>query len=142
MLAPSTTDLGNGVLNALLSSGRIELLSNRKLRASLAAWEGVIGEVWDDQANNGRMVFELYVPYFVRNDISPSAPMSTWYQDWTIPMRSVSDDPDAVARLLKDPEFRVLAELRYEFKRHLTDEFETALVATEEILAEIDQSLN
>ena len=142
MLTPSTTDIGNGVLDALLSSGRIELLSNRKLRVSLAAWEGVIGEVLDDQANNGRMVFELHVPYFVRNDISPSAPMSTWYQEWTIPVRSVSDDPDAAARLLKDPEFRVLAELRYGFKKHLTDEFESALLATEEILAEIEKSLD
>lgn len=142
MLTPSTTDLGSGVLDALLSSGRIELLANRNLRAKLAAWAGVIGEVWDDQANNGRMVFELYVPYFVHNDISPSTPMSTWYQEWTIPVRSISDDPDAVARLLEDPEFRVLAELRYGFKRHLTDEFNTALIATEKILEEIEQSLD
>jgi len=142
MLTPSTTDLGNGVLDALLGSGRIEILTNRNLRAKLAAWAGVIGEVWDDQANNGRMVFKLYVPYFVHNDVSPSTPMSTWYQDWTIPMRSISDDPDAVARLLGDPEFRVLAELRYGFKRHLTDEFEAALAATEEILEEIKRSLD
>lgn len=142
MLTPSTTDLGSGVLDALLSSGRIEILTNRNLRAKLAAWAGVIGEVWDDQANNGRMVFELYVPYFVHNDVPPSTPMSTWYQDWTIPMRSISDDPDSVSRLLGDPEFRVLAELRYGFKRHLTEEFETALAATEEILEEIERSLD
>ena len=29
MIAPPTTDLGNGVLAALISSGRIELLSNK-----------------------------------------------------------------------------------------------------------------
>jgi len=141
LLAPSTTDLGNGVLDALLSSGRIEILTNRVLRARLAAWHGVIGEVWDDQANNASMVFDLFVPYVVRNDVSPSAPMSKWYKDWTVPVRSVSDDPDAVARLLQDSEFRVLIELRYGFKRHLTEEFETALVAVEEILEEIDRSL-
>ena len=36
---------GNGVLDALISSGRIELLRNRELRARLAAWRGVIDEV-------------------------------------------------------------------------------------------------
>jgi len=36
----------------------------------------------------------------------------------------------------------VLAELRYGFKRHLTEEFETALAATEEILEEIERSLD
>ena len=42
MQAPKTTDLGNGALDALLSSGRVEILTSRKLRTQLTAWEGVI----------------------------------------------------------------------------------------------------
>ena len=142
MLNPGTTDLGNGALSALLSSGRIELLTNRNLRASLAAWEGVMDEVRDDQSDNSRMVFERSVPYFMHNGIPVTAAMSNWYETWPISARSVSDDSDALARLLKDPEFRVLVELRYGYKRHLTEEFEAAIVAAEEILSEIEFSLN
>jgi hypothetical protein len=53
-----------------------------------------------------------------------------------------SEDPDAIKRLLEDPKFRVLAEIRYSLKRHLTGEFEGAIAAAEAILAEIETSIN
>lgn len=142
MLNPGTTDLGNGALNALLSSGRVEMLTNRNLRASLAAWEGVMDEVRDDQSNNSRMVYEQFIPYIVRNGISVNAAMSNWYEAWPIPSSALSDDSEAIAELLEDPGFRVLVELRHGYKRHLTGEFEAAIAAAEEILSEIEISLN
>jgi len=126
MTSPVTTDLGNGTLDALLSSGRIDILTNRALRFRLAGWERVIGEVWDDQANNAKMVFEIYIPYFISENVT----------------KSIADDPDAIQQLLGDQEFRVLAEFRYDFKMHLTGEFESAIAAAEEILAEIKKSMN
>jgi hypothetical protein len=142
MLRPGTTDLGQGAIDALLSSGRIELLSDKNLRTSIAAWNGVFDEVRDDQANNSKMVYEQFIPYFARNGVPASAAMSIWYQDWPVTPRSVSDDPAALARLLQDPEFRSLVEVRYGYKIHLTSEFENALSATMEILAKIDDSLD
>ena len=120
MVSPATTDLGNGTLDALLSSGRIEILMNRTLRARLAAWAGVIGEVWDDQEAHAKMVYEIYVPYFVSEHIPVGATMRQWYNDWPIPAKSISEDPDAIKQLLEDPKFRVLTEVRYGYKRHLT----------------------
>ncbi len=75
MMSPGTSDLGNGTLDALLSSGRAEILTSRKLRTQLAAWEGVIGEVWDDQANNAKTVFEIHIPYFVSENVAVGALM-------------------------------------------------------------------
>ncbi|MHC4071649.1 MAG: hypothetical protein ACYTGS_06395 [Planctomycetota bacterium] len=140
MVTPLTTDLGNGTLAALLSSVRVEILMNSTLRARLVAWEGVIGEVWDDQERNAKMVYETYIPYFVSENVPVGASMREWYDDWPIPVKSISEDPDAIKRLLEDPRFRVLAEVRYGYKRHLTGEFEAAIAATEPILAEIEKS--
>jgi hypothetical protein len=68
--------------------------------------------------------------------------MRQWYDDWPIPVKSISEDSDAIKRLLEDPRFRVLAEVRYGYKRHLTGEFEAAITAAEAIIAEIEKSTN
>ena len=141
MTAPITTDLGNGTLDALLNSGRIDILTNRALRVRLAGWERVIGEVWDDQANNAKMVFEIYLPYFISENVAVGVSMGQSY-DWPIPTKSIADDPDAIQQLLGDQKFRILVEIRYGFKMHLTGEFESAIAAAEEIIAEIRKSMN
>jgi len=142
MVTPTTSDLGNGTLDALLGSGRLDILTSRALRSQLAAWEGVMSEVWDDQNDNVKMVYELYVPYFVSENVPVGASMRQWYDDWPIPLDPISEDPDAIKRLLEDPKFRVLAEIRYGYKRHLTGEFKAAIAAAEAILAEIENSAN
>ena len=142
MLAPSTTDLGSGALDALLNSGRVELLENKSLRAKLAAWNGVLGEVNDDEQNNSQFIYEQLIPYFIRNSVPVSGPMSLWYESWAAPKRSIADNPEAFARLLQDSEFRVMTELFHGYMTHGIGEFEAALDAIDEILAEIQKSLN
>ena len=141
MASPVTTDLGNGTLDALLGSGRLEILTSRALRARLVGWERVIGEVWDDQANNAKMVFEIFLPYFVSMNISVGASFNE-SRNWPVPTTPVADDPDTIETLLSDPRFRVIAEIRYGFKVHLTEEFDSAIAAVDEILAEIRKSKN
>ncbi len=142
LLNATTSDLGSGALDALLSSGRIEILTNRTLRAQLAAWEGVIGEVWDDQALNAKSVFEIHIPYFLTENIPAGAAMHQWYEEWPFPLRPPSDDPNMVSRLLSDEKLRAMVEIRYGYKRHTTDEFEIAVAAVNSILAEIDLSIH
>ena len=142
MLSPSTSDLGNGVFDALVNAGRIELLSNKDLRNKLAAWNGIFDEVRDDQANNSKMVLEQMVPYFMRNGVPVSAAFVSFNYAWPIKSRSIKDDADSLERLLTDPEFRVMAELRYGYKIHLKGEIARALDAIDQILIEIERSLN
>ena len=142
LLSPMTSDLGSGTLDALLSSGRIEILTNRTLRAKLAAWEGVIGEVWDDQALNVKAVYEIHIPYFLAKNIPAGAAMHQWYDEWTLPRKSPSDDPDMISRLMRDETLRAMVEIRYGYKTHTTVEFEIAIDAVNAILAEIESSIH
>jgi hypothetical protein len=142
LLTPMTSDLGSGSLDALIGSGRIEILTNRTLRAKLAAWKGVIGEVWDDQALNVKAVFEIHIPYFLAENIPAGAAMRQWYEESPSPLRPPFDDPDMVSRLLSDEKLRAMVEIRYAYKRHTKNEFEIAVAAVNEILAEIDSSIH
>jgi hypothetical protein len=142
LLSPMSSDLGSGTLAALLSSGRIEILTDATLRAKLASWEGVIGEVWDDQALNAKSVFEIHIPYFLAENIPAGAAMHRWYDDWALPRKSLSDDPDMIRRLMRDERLRTMIELQYGYKRHTTDEFEIAIDAVDAILAEIELSIH
>jgi hypothetical protein len=142
MMAPTTSDLGNGTLDALLSSGRVEILTNSELRAKLTAWSGVMDEVWDDQVSHSKVVYEIHIPYFVSESVPVGISMRGWYEDWPIPGKPVSEIPGALKRLLEDSRFRVLLEINYGYKRHLTEEFEAAIEAAESILAEIEMSID
>jgi len=137
-----TSDLGSGTLAALLSSGRIEILTNRTLRAKLASWDGVIGEVWDDQALNVKAVYEIHIPYFLTENIPAGAAMHQWYDEWALPRKSPSDDPDMISRLMRDETLRAMVEIRYGYKRHTKVEFEIAIDAVDVILAEIESSIH
>jgi len=129
MHRPGTTDLGNGTLNALISSGRVEILTNRKLRTLLTAWSGVIDEVWDDQANNAKMVLEVYIPYFVQEK----------YSKYSI--ERSSGEASAIDRMLTDSTFLFLVELSLNHNDHAKGELERAITAVDEIIAEIDSSM-
>ena len=52
----------------------------------------------------------------------------------------IADDPDASKQLLNDPSFRIVAEIRDGYTKHLTGEFEKAIAAADEILVEIETS--
>lgn len=142
LLSPNTSDLGSGTLAALLSSGRIEILTSKTLRAKLTSWEGVIGEVWDDEAINVKSVFEIHVPYFLAANIPAGAVMHQWYDEWPLTRKSLSDDPDMISRLIHDETLREIVETRYGYKRHATAEFENAIDAVDAILAEIESSIH
>jgi len=142
LLNPPTSDVGNGTLDALLSSGRIEILTNKTLRAKLAAWEGVMAEVRDDQVLHVKSVYEIHIPYFVTKNIPAGVALHKWYDEWTLPRTMPSDDPELVPRLLGDENLRVMIEISYGYKRHLTEEFDIAIAEASAILAEIDSSIN
>ena len=66
LLSPPTSDLGNGALDALITAGRINVLSNTALRGRLDNWRRVMGEVQDDEILGRTVVFERVVPYMMR----------------------------------------------------------------------------
>lgn len=137
---PGTTDLEGGVLDALVSANRFELVSDLELRSRLANWGAVYAEVQDDEQNNSSYVFDLVLPYLIRQHI----PFSTEYGyatgDELILTRSLTNDAEAVARLLGDPEFKSMSEFRYSLLSHTTGEYQFALDAIDEILAALREA--
>jgi len=137
-----TWELGDGALDALLSSGSTKILTNSTLRENLSDWEVVFANYWDDQEIANKMVYDSHIPYFVSKNIGVGAVIAESYDDRPTPERSIPSDPDAIGQLLEDPKFHVLAEVRYRFKEHLIVEIEIAIDAAEAILAEVTEPFN
>jgi hypothetical protein len=142
MTSPDTWDRDDSALDALLAAARTRNLSSSTLEAKLSAWEGVISEYWGDQEIANKKVDETHIPYFVSMNIPVGAVSRESDDDRPMPKRSVSVSPDTIRRLLEDPKFHVLAEVRYHFKGHLIVEIESSIAAAEAILAEIKESLD
>ena len=138
LIGPPTTDLGSGVLDALVGAGRIQILSNKNLRTKLAAWKGVFGEVHDDEVMARNFVMNQVINYLTKEGVPLGGAFINTRAKWPT---ALADDADALSRLWADPEFRSILEVRYRFKSHTTVEYESAMTAIEEILAEIERSL-
>jgi len=135
-LIPGTSDLGNGVRDALVQSGRLELISDRALRERLAAWPRYFEELLDDQTVHRQMVFEQLIPYLTAAGFH----LSTVFQfgvEWPVSPRSIAENPAALRRLIGDPEYRALIEVRFAFLDHTGGEYRSALAAADEILADL-----
>lgn len=142
LASPPTTDLGSGVLDALISAGRLGVLSSRELRVRLAAWKSIYLEVHDDEVMNRAFVFDRVLPYAMKSGMPMSAALSSFSDvEWPSKTRSLADDPDSLNRLWSDPEFTSLLEVRLGFLSHTTGEYETALDEITVIMELIDQSL-
>lgn len=141
LIQPPTSDLGNGVRDALVQAGRLELVSDVLLRERLAQWAGHYEEVLDDETFSRALVFDRVIPYLTRQglDLSavliPGAIAGTGGESaWPVSVRRIGDDPAAARRLLSDPEFKSIVEVRYAFWHHAGGEYRAALAAAEEIL--------
>jgi hypothetical protein len=140
-----THDFGGGVLDALISAGRLEIISDHELRAKLASWGQVFDEIHDDEMRNRRLVEARIMPYFLRWHIPQSRGLelccSSWTQ-WPLPTRSINDEPGALARLLADPEFDILLEMKHIELAHADYEYKIGLQAMDDIINAIDRALS
>ena len=140
---PKSHDFGGGVLDALISSGRLEIISDNDLRVKLATWREVFNEIRDDEIRNINFIADLVYPYMLRWHIPQSRGIEICcsFTEWPLPTKSVVDDPDMLSRLLADPEFEVMVEFRYTDFSHLALEYENGVRKMDEILGALDESL-
>lgn len=141
LIQPPTSDLGNGVRDALVQAGRLEIVSDVGLRERLAGWPGYYEEVLDDEVFSRALVFERVVPYLMGQGLDLAAVLlqGAVASDadeslWPVPVRRIADDPIAARRLLSDPEFKSIVEVRYAFWYHAGGEYREAHAAAQEIL--------
>jgi hypothetical protein len=142
LVAPPTSDFGNGVRDALVQVGRLELVSDVVLREYLARWwPGVFGEVLDHELFSREIVLAQVLPYLTRAGLDLSSILvgalgtgAAGGETWPIRSPRLGDDPDSVRRLLADPEFKALVQVRYAYWEHAGGEYQFALQASDEIL--------
>ncbi|HRY00677.1 MAG TPA: hypothetical protein P5171_11165 [Xanthomonadaceae bacterium] len=65
-LVGTTTQLSQGELNSLLSTGRLGLLQNTELRSALADWGGVLEDATEDEVRSRVMISEQLEPMLWR----------------------------------------------------------------------------
>jgi len=136
---PPTADLGNGVRDALVQAGRLELVSDPVLRRQLAVWPRYFEELLDDQLIGRGIVLEEVLPYLASRGLPLSAIMANVYRGpWPVTSSAIADSPDLVAALLADDHFRALIEFRYGYWAHARGEYEAALEAVDAILANLN----
>ena len=148
LLSPPTTDLGNGVRDALVQAGRLELLRDVVLRERLAQWPGVYEELLDDETFSRNLVFDLVIPYLTRQGLEISAVLSAGTMVpgpdggpvWPVTVRRIDADLAARRQLLADSEFKAVVSVRYAFWHHAGGEYRAALAAAEEILGLLERA--
>ena len=62
-----TLNAPNGVINSLISSGQINLISNDSLKYRLASWSEAVEDVREEEDNHFRFVGTEFLPYLQRN---------------------------------------------------------------------------
>jgi len=109
LTAPPTLDFDGGVLDALVSADRFEIISNRNLRIKLAGWRSVFEEVRDDEIFNRDLVFDQVVPYLLRWHVPVSRSFEGRIGYWPVASKSIADDPNGLSRLLSSKYCSVFA---------------------------------
>lgn len=148
LLTPPTSDLGNGVRDALVQGGRLELLSHAMLRERLAQWPAFHEELVDDQVFSRQLVLTQIIPYLTGQGLDLSATLvagtmvvGSGPNAWPVKIERIADEPGALARLLTDPEFKSLVEVRYSYWHHAGGEYRATLEMAEEILSLVEQAM-
>lgn len=137
LISPTSIEFGGGVLDAVVSAGRLEIISDVSLRAKLAGWQAVIDEVRDDELRNAGYIFNQILPYIARAGVSTGHGARELYGEWPIATVSINEDLAGVDQLWNDPEFKTILEIRYEYIMHTMDEYDVAYEAADHILADI-----
>ena len=136
LLIVGTVDPGRGVRDALVSSGRLELIPNTELRLRLATWESFVDEVHENQELMRRQVELAIVPYLTSQGVALARPLAEgaptsqlWPSDLTWPEQAITTGGSEATyrRILDDPQFQSYLALNYTWLAWTVDELQLAL---------------
>ena len=138
LIYPSTFDPGSGVRDALVASGRLELIDGVDLRNSLVAWEGVLREVQDNEIAMRDFILNQLSPYLAAHGalvgVSPTG---------RVRWRGATEANELAAyrAILRDPEFFGLVSVRYSWLDLTVDEYEAASEFVADIVRLVSEEL-
>jgi hypothetical protein len=134
-LIASTLDVSSGTLNAILAGGRLEVIRNSELRSALAAWEGVLRDATEDEADSRAHVLRDFVPL-----LADAAHLRARFQldtTWR-PQSRFALTYDA---LLTDPRVAGALDFRAFWIRHTIEELNIVRAEVQHILTLIEAEL-
>lgn len=126
-----TFNPSDGVLQDLLNSGRLHLITNDQLRSKLAAWPGQVADLAEDEAANRMILDEQLLPFLMR-----TVPLKL------LPHYATATGEEPVSRFRWAPD-QLLTSL--EFENHLVNRLTVVtldvLAEAKPLLAELDEIL-
>lgn len=145
ILIPGTTDFGAGELESLMSSGRVDLISDQLVREQLISWQAVYDELFDDEVIIRTLITDKIYPHMADMGLPlagvTEALRGTLLEDRlseensAIPVqRTLQGDPDMLQNLLRDRTLFSYFEQLAAYRQHALGEKELTLAYIDELL--------
>jgi hypothetical protein len=135
---PGTWDPGSGARDALVASGRLELIDDLGLRNHLSEWQSIVDEVRDNEQSGRQMVLTVINP-FLAGRIPMDRLLST-AGAWPVEVTSDAIAAPAYRALIADPVFKNYVAIRYMWLD--LGEYRQAIAFADSILVAIDSELD
>jgi hypothetical protein len=142
MVVVPTFDVEGGTLDALLTSGRLELIQDLDLRARLASWPGLIADIRDNELATREFVIQVAHPLFSEYGV-PLGRASEAVHEGSWPTQGVpgADASSTYSQILRDPRFSYVVSQRYMMTANSAREYAAAAESAEGLLALIRDAL-
>jgi hypothetical protein len=136
-----TLDLGQGTRDAVILSGRLELIEQEELRQRLAGWGQWVDEIRDMQLVMREYSWNQLAPYAAAQGVPMSRAMGT-RRDWPVAQPNPDSARQAYESAMRDPTFQSLLAMRYGVSFWHVGAFADANQELEDILRLIAEELS
>lgn len=142
MVVVPTFDSEGGTLDALLTSGRLELISDVRVRSRLASWPLIIADIRDNELATREFVIQIAHPLFSEYGVPLSrASEAVHGGSWPTSVLPGADAAAVYSKLARDPRFTYVVSQRYMMTANSVREYSSAAEAAEGLLALIRDAL-
>lgn len=134
-----TWDPGSGARDALIASGRLELIGDLELRNHLSGWQGWVDEVRDNQLAAREMILTNINPFLAERGVPLDRVKAVVDDEWPAVLTTDAEAAPVYQKLFADPVFRGHVVLRYAWLD--LSEYDDAISIADSILAAIESEL-
>lgn len=143
MVVVPTLDVDGGTLDALLTSGRLELIQDVRLRARLASWPRLIGDIRDNELATREFVIQVVHPLFSEYGAPLARAGEAVHEgSWPTEVISSADAMSIYSQLIQDSRFSYIAAQRYMMTENAAREYAEAADVAEVLLVSVRDALD
>jgi hypothetical protein len=128
-------DPQGGVLEAVISSGKLEIIPEQRLRQELASWPGIVADVLDNQHLMQNFGIAGVIPALSEKGMPLSRGWSVYRSRWPGAREADDVSRESYYRLIQDREIRALAATKYTFLTNSLLDIAVAVAKAELILS-------